>query len=85
LTYQANKSLDLPLKVAVTEDDAMLRERVLLPGLRDFGFKVDGLGDAAALYRSLFAQTFDVVILDIALPNTSARRIALRLPKSEAC
>lgn len=79
MTYQAEKTLDLPLKVAVTEDDAMLRERVLLPGLRDFGFNVDGFSDAATLYRGLLTQTFDVVILDIALPGEDGLSIAAHL------
>jgi len=67
------------LKVAITEDDAMLLERVLLPGLRDYGFKVDGFNDAADLYRGLLTEKFDVVILDIALPGEDGLSIAAHL------
>ena len=68
-----------PLRVAVTEDDALLRDRILLPGLRDHGFNVEGYGDATELYRGLLAQTFDVVILDIALPGEDGLSIASHL------
>lgn len=68
-----------PLKVAVTEDDALLRDRVLLPGLRDHGFNVQGYGDATELYRGLLAEAFDVVILDIALPGEDGLSIASHL------
>lgn len=79
MSCQADKSHDLPLKVAITEDDAMLLERVLLPGLRDYGFKVDGFNDAADLYRGLLTEKFDVVILDIALPGEDGLSIAAHL------
>lgn len=79
MSCQADKSPDLPLKVAITEDDAMLLERVLLPGLRDYGFKVDGFNDAADLYRGLLTEKFDVVILDIALPGEDGLSIAAHL------
>lgn len=67
------------MRVAITEDDAMLLERILLPGLRDYGFKVDGFNDATGLYRSLLTQKFDVVILDIALPGEDGLSIAAHL------
>jgi len=79
LSQQVDKSPGRPLKVAITEDDAVLLERVLLPGLSDYGFKVDGFNDATGLYRSLLTQQFDVVILDIALPGEDGLSIAAHL------
>lgn len=79
MSQQVDKSPALPLKVAITEDDAVLLERILLPGLRDYGFKVDGFNDATGLYRSLLTQQFDVVILDIALPGEDGLSIAAHL------
>ena len=67
------------MRVAITEDDAVLLERILLPGLRDYGFEVDGFNDATGLYRSLLTQKFDVVILDIALPGEDGLSIAAHL------
>lgn len=67
------------LKVAVTEDDMVLRERVLLPGLRDYGFQVEGYADSSGLYRGLLAERFDVVVLDIALPGEDGLSIAAHL------
>lgn len=58
-------------RVAVLEDDEVLRESILLPTLRDFGFEVAGAGTAAALYRLMLAQRFDIVLLDIGLPDES--------------
>jgi hypothetical protein len=43
----------LPLSIALLEDDAELRERILLPDLRDPGFDVTGLATAADLYLQL--------------------------------
>lgn len=79
MSRQAEKILDLPLQVAITEDDAMLLDRVLLPGLRDHGFEVDGFKDAADLYRGLLTRKFDVVILDIALPGEDGLSVAAHL------
>lgn len=55
--------------VAVLEDDEELRERILLPALLDYGFKVTGAGSAAELYRHMISQSFDIVVLDLGLPD----------------
>ncbi|MCD9004782.1 response regulator transcription factor [Luteimonas sp. XNQY3] len=59
------------MRVVVLEDDDDLREGILLPGLRDFGFDVIGLGSAGALYRTMLEQAFDLAVLDIGLPDES--------------
>lgn len=58
-----------PLRVAVLESDPELRETILLPGLQDFGFDVTSAGTAAELYRHMVKKSFDVVVLDIGLPD----------------
>lgn len=70
------------LRVAVVEDDASLREKVLLPGLGDYGFEVAGFDSAAALYRRMLAEHFDIVVLDIGLPDEDGLSVARHLRES---
>jgi len=75
---------DNALQVALLEDDAMLRERILLPGLANFGFVVTGMETAAELERHLAVQRADIVVLDVGLPDadgfTVARGLRARFP-----
>lgn len=67
------------LRVAVLEDDPELRDAILLPGLRDFGFEVTAAGTAAELYRHMVKQTFDMVVLDIGLPDEDGLSVVRHL------
>lgn len=67
------------MRIALLEDDAELRERILLPGLRDYGFEVAGAGSAAELERLLSASPADIVILDVGLPDDDGFLVAQRL------
>lgn len=60
---------EAPLKIALLEDDPLLREHVLLPGLRNFGFDTVGLHAASQLQGELSAAAFDIVVLDVGLPD----------------
>lgn len=62
--------------VAVLEDDEQLREHILLPSLGDYGFKVTGAGSAAELYRHMISQHFDIVVLDLGLPDEDGLSVA---------
>lgn len=62
--------------VALLEDDAELRDEILAPGLRDAGFTVTSLGSAAALYRHLSERNFDLVVLDVGLPDQDGFTVA---------
>lgn len=66
-------------RIALLEDDAELRERILIPGLTDFGFDVTGTGTAAELYRHMLTQSFDIVVLDIGLPDEDGLTVARNL------
>lgn len=66
-------------RVAVLEDDADLREDILLPGLRDFGFEITGAGTAAELYRHMLRQPFDMIVLDIGLPDEDGLSVVRHL------
>lgn len=75
----AGKTLDRAWHVGVLEDDAQLREGIVLPGLRYFGFQVTGAGSAAELYRHMLTQRFDMVVLDIGLPDESGLNVVKHL------
>lgn len=67
------------VRVAVVEDDAELREEILLPLLRGSGFEATGLGSALALYRDLVARHYDLVLVDIGLPDEDGLAITRHL------
>jgi DNA-binding response OmpR family regulator len=58
-----------PLSVALLEDDVELREQILLPGLRHLGLEVTGMGSASELYLQLPQRRFDILVLDVGLPD----------------
>ncbi|WP_329742538.1 response regulator transcription factor [Dyella sp. A6] len=64
------------LQIAVLEDDVELRDAVLLPALRDYGFAVTGAGLAAELYRHMISHQFDIVVLDMGLPDEDGLSVA---------
>lgn len=67
------------VRVALLEDDAVLRERILLPGLANFGFAAVGLDTAAALHQSLKSAVFDIVVLDVGLPDADGFNVASQI------
>lgn len=73
------KTPDRAWRVGVLEDDAQLREGIVIPGLRYFGFEVTGAGTAAELYRHMLTRRFDMVVLDIGLPDESGLNVVKHL------
>lgn len=69
-------------RVAVLEDDAALRDDILLPGLAACGFEVEGFERSGELYRSMLVAPFDVVLLDIGLPGEDGLSVARHLRAS---
>jgi DNA-binding response OmpR family regulator len=63
-------------RLLLLEDDATLREDILLPGLADYGFPVEGVATAAALYERLRTQAPDIVVLDVGLPDADGFSVA---------
>lgn len=66
-------------RIGVLEDDAQLREGIVIPGLRYFGFEVTGAATAAELYRHMLSQRFDMVVLDIGLPDEDGLTVVKHL------
>lgn len=67
------------LKVAVLEDDAELREEILVPQLRQSGFEVEAFATAVELFEAMPAASFDLIVLDIGLPDVDGFTVARRL------
>ncbi|SDQ81088.1 response regulator transcription factor [Pseudoxanthomonas sp. CF125] len=57
------------LRLALLEDDDILRDRVLVPGLTRHGFDVAPMRTAAQLHAALEQRNFDLLVLDIGLPD----------------
>ena len=67
------------LRLAVVEDDAELRERILLPALQAAGFEPVGFCSALELYRQWTRAPFDLVLLDVGLPDEDGVEITRHL------
>ncbi len=63
-------------RVAVVEDDEELRERIVVPALNAAGFEAMGLASALQLYRAWAGSPFDLVLLDVGLPDDDGFGIA---------
>lgn len=75
------ESTDNPdsLCVLLLEDDALLRDRILVPKLRQFGFDVIAAGSAAELHEALGRRSPDIVLLDVGLPDGNGFEVARKL------
>jgi DNA-binding response OmpR family regulator len=72
-----------PPRIALLEDDLLLRDRILVPKLERYGFSIDPFGTAAELYASLPQQTYDIVVLDIGLPDEDGFSVTRRLRSAQ--
>lgn len=67
------------LAIALLEDDLILRDRILVPQLADYGMAVEPLTTAAELYQRLEERHFDIVVLDVGLPDEDGFTVTQRL------
>lgn len=56
------------MRLLVVEDDARLSE-VLMRGLREAGYAVDGARDGTSALTQLASNTYDAVVLDVMIPS----------------
>ena len=66
-------------RLAIVEDDEELREKIMVPALQAAGFDATGLASALQLYRVWAGSPFDLVLLDIGLPDDDGVEIARHL------
>ena len=78
-TVNAPEAADRQPTLAVVEDNQELREDVLLPALARSGFDVVGMTSALDLYRAMTVRSFDLVLLDVGLPDEDGFSIAAHL------
>lgn len=62
-------------KILVVEDDARLRNEILVPGLKALGFNVVDVDSATELHRLVAVESFRLMILDIALPDEAGFKL----------
>lgn len=68
-----------PLRLALLDDDDLLRERVLAPKLTQFGFEVRTYASAASLEAGIQRDAPDIFVLDIGLPDGDGFEVARRM------
>jgi DNA-binding response OmpR family regulator len=70
--------------IALVEDDLALRDDILLPGLKGYGFACEGFGGAAELAIAMAGRRFDIVILDVGLPDANGFELAQTLRRDSS-
>lgn len=68
-----------PLRLGLVDDDSLLRDRVLVPRMQQYGFHAHGMGCAAELYVALECRVFDLLVLDVGLPDQDGFAVARRV------
>ena len=66
-------------RLAIVEDDEELREKIMVPAMCAAGFDAIGLASALQLYRVWAGSPFDLVLLDVGLPDDDGIEIARHL------
>ena len=66
-------------RLAIVDDDEELREKIMVPALQVAGFDATGLANALQLYRMWASSPFDLVLLDVELPDDDGVEIARHL------
>lgn len=78
-TAMAEPTAAPALHVLLLEDDDLLRDSVLAPKLKQFGFDVAAIGRAAELDGQIRRRRPDIVLLDVGLPDRDGFDVARQL------
>ena len=70
-------------RVAVVAADTATRDGLLAPGLQQAGFDVEAFGDDTSLYRRALGRRFDILVLDIGLPDEGGFGIAAHMREAD--
>lgn len=81
---RGGKNRKKSVAVVVAEQDERLREHELLPGLASHGFDAVGVGTAAALYRALVGDRYELVVVGAELPDEDGLAVARHLRRHSA-
>jgi len=76
-----NTSL-VPARILVVEDEEVIRE-LLLPTLREEGFRVDAVGTGEEALKQLEQTLYDVVLLDLNLPGMHGMNVLGAAPATQ--
>lgn len=82
MTAASRNASDSPIpgpQVLLLEDDELLRDRILAPRLRQFGFEVAVIGSVSELEPQLRQRRPDILVLDVGLPDGDGFQVAQNL------
>ena len=65
------------MRVLLVEDDAMIAEAATC-GLKDSGYAVDWIKNGGQVAAAVQAQPYDLILLDLGLPNCGLRAAPCR-------
>jgi len=75
----SSSASSVPLRVVLLESDEVLRDHVLAPNLRKFGFDVVAISHAGELADVFAFRQPDIVVLDISLPDSDGFSVSRQL------
>lgn len=67
------------LVVLILDEDALLRDRVLVPKLRQFGFEVMTAGRVNEMHEAINRRLPDIIVLDVGLPDGNGFEVTRKL------
>ncbi len=79
---EAERDAQAPARVLVVEDEEVIRE-LLLPTLREEGFRVDAAASGEEALRRLEQTLYDVVLLDLNLPGMHGLNVLGAAPATQ--
>jgi signal transduction histidine kinase/BarA-like signal transduction histidine kinase len=76
--FDETLALRCPLKILLAEDN-MVSQKVALRILAKFGYQVDAVTDGVQVMQHISQQTYDLILMDIAMPEMDGLEAAQRI------